>query len=289
MPRTYIKGQQLPRPGEFAGQQCEGPGCTRRLSSKWLADGCCCTSTDCQEYFNVGKGKKAKAAQAPAAAVATDKAATAEARPLRQDGVLVAVVPCGLAVAAEDAAKAAEAQATAGNKRQRPAKAATKKALPLAPGEALVHNTCVHGDDFADTRDNEMMFLRFDVCVFLDDSKPYCVVNVRLNAPLPCDIEDGRCYPLPDNYSFLVTGTFCDEPEHENDMRKEEATRWMSMDFSIHEDFTLEVARAALAMMCRRGAHAVDVARVRALRWWDDATALTTTLGAMLDRAVAPA
>ena len=86
-----------------------------------------------------------------------------------------------------------------------------------------------------------------------------------------------------------MTGTFCDEPEHENDMRKEEATRWMSMDFSIHEDFTLEVAHAALAMMCRRGAHAVDVARVRALRWWDDATALTTTLGAMLDRAVAPA
>lgn len=57
MPREYIKGSKKERPGAEAGKLCEGPGCKRTLSSKWLSGGRCCTSPGCQQFFNIGKGK----------------------------------------------------------------------------------------------------------------------------------------------------------------------------------------------------------------------------------------
>ena len=53
MPRKYKPGLK-PRPGDTAGEECEGLGCHRTTSSTWLAAGRCCTSDGCKTFFKVG-------------------------------------------------------------------------------------------------------------------------------------------------------------------------------------------------------------------------------------------
>ena len=53
MPRKYKLGLK-PRPGDKAGEECEGPGCHRTTSSTWLAAGRSCTSDGCKKFFKVG-------------------------------------------------------------------------------------------------------------------------------------------------------------------------------------------------------------------------------------------
>ena len=55
---AYIPGLKS-RPGDKAGEPCEGPGCVRTESSGWWADGRCCSSRSCKRHFDVlGKENK---------------------------------------------------------------------------------------------------------------------------------------------------------------------------------------------------------------------------------------
>ena len=78
MTRKYVKGADKPRPGLKAGEACEGPGCNRKLCSRWLAEGRCCTRRKCQLHFGVGTATLVVAAKA-ALVVAANTAAPAPA------------------------------------------------------------------------------------------------------------------------------------------------------------------------------------------------------------------
>jgi hypothetical protein len=208
----------------------------RTLSSKWLADGRCCTTKACEDQFNVGKGK-AKDAEAAAASPHVKKRKQLPA-PLPALALAVGQTLLQLAPGAfgddhaEDEYDAIKRLYATGN--------LNRDAYEKAMNEYQ-------------RRPCELDCLVCDM--------PYAIVNVRRDEGELADAAFGTC--------ILVTGTFCCcfMDETLTDDQKMQKTRWISIHCDYGGAITVGVLLKALAFLKEKGAHADDVARWSAIKW----------------------
>ena len=211
------KGVTVQRPGEKAGQACEGPGCERTECSRWLAAGRCCTSLECQAYFGVGKGKAVEAAAA--------------------------------ASKEEEAWNAVKKQKHVHSPAAKPALKPWR--APLEPGEMLLELGAddVEKNYFDEFEVEDMDGLRG--LGTLDTSQPFTVLNVRLDE-----------YGGQPDWSFLIAGIVRRGERHETMLHE---TRWVCWSVDTQTWTGVDVVPAAVDFMQANGAHAEDVARLRAM------------------------
>jgi hypothetical protein len=242
----------------MAGHACEAQGCVRTLSSKWLADGRCCTTKACEEQFNVGKGK-AKDAEAVAASPCVKKRkqlpALLPALPLAHGRTLLQLAPGAFYDdLADDGYEASE--------------------------ELLCYRGNLDCDAYEQAEKESWRKYITNATDELMCDMPYAVVNVRRNDPADFVFED----------SILLTGTFgplfCPGEPRAHNLPLIQTTKWLAIERDL-ACMTVGVMLKALALLKEKGAHADDVARWSAFQWhgrdgnypYDDCDFIERTIG----------